>query len=101
MRVTTDQLVADRPQRVRNGEPPFIFRNPRKEDALEDEVADLSAKIVVIAAIDRVENLVRFFEHELPERLERLLVIPGTSTRSAQPRHDVDELLEGVAGRSI
>jgi hypothetical protein len=99
--MTTDQLVADRSQRVRNGEPPFILRNPREEDALEDEVADLSAKIVVIAAIDGVEDLVRFFEHELPERLERLLVIPGTSTRAAQPRHDVDELLERIAGRSI
>ncbi len=38
----------------------------RQEDAFEDEVADLAAKRVVIAAIDRVEDLVRFFEHELP-----------------------------------
>ena len=37
----------------------------------------------------------------MPQRLERLLAIPGAAARPAQPGHDVDELLEGVAGVAI
>ena len=99
--MAADQLLADRPQRVRHGEAPFVRRDLRQEHALEQEVADLAAQSVVIAAIDRVEDLVRFLEHELPQRLERLLVIPRAAAWSAQPRHDVDQLLERVAGRPI
>src|SRR4029453_1394394 len=98
VRVATDQLVGDRAQRVCNGEASFVFRDPREEDAFEDEVSNLSAEIVVVAAIDRIEHFVGFLEYELPERLERLLVIPRAPAGPPQARHAVAELLEGMPG---
>ena len=62
-----------------------------EEHALEQEVADFAPQRGVIAAIDRIENLVGFLEHESAQRLDRLLAIPRASARPAQARHDVDE----------
>ena len=69
-----------------------------EEHPFEDQVADLAAQRVGVAAVDRVEHLVRLLEHEAAQRLERLLAIPRAALRPAQPRHDVDESLEGGAG---
>ena len=55
---------------------PVVRFDLRQEHAFEEQVADLAAQRVVIAAIDRVEHLVGFFEHESAQRLDRLLAIP-------------------------
>ena len=87
-------------QRVADGEAPLVGLDLRQEDALEEQVADLAAQRVVIGAVDRVEHLVGFFEHERPQRLNRLLAIPRAAAGPAQPRHDVDEALELAPGRA-
>ena len=94
MRVPSDELLSDRPQAIRDREPPGIRLYLRKEDPLEDQIADLAAERVVICAIDRVEHFVRLLEHESSQRFNRLLVVPRTAARSAQPRHDVYERLK-------
>jgi len=94
VRMASNQLLADGLQRVGHGESPFVRLDLRQEDTLEEQVADLAQERHVILAIDRVEHFVGLLEHEAAQRLERLLVIPWAPARAAQPRHDVDELLE-------
>src|SRR6185295_18016035 len=77
----------------------LIRADLREEDALEHQVADLEAQRRAIAGVDRVQHLVRFFEHEPAQRLEGLLAIPRAAFRPAQVRHDVDEPLKRGAGR--
>ena len=99
VRVAADQLLGDVRERVRDREVPVVRLDLREEHALEDEVADLAAQAVVVAAVDGVEHLVGLLEHESAQRLDRLLVIPGAAARAAQPRHDVDQSLERLAAR--
>ena len=54
---------------------------------------------VNVARVDRLQDLVRFLEHEPAQRLERLLAIPRTASGTAQVRHDVDQALERRSGR--
>src|SRR5262249_10560697 len=93
-----DEFRGDRAQRVGDGEPPLVGADLREKDSFEDEIADLAAERVGIAAIDRVEHFVRLLEQERAQRLERLHAIPWTALRAAQPRHDVDERLKGGTG---
>ena len=51
-------------QRVGHGEVPRVGADLREEDAFEDQIADLAAQRVGVAAVDRVEDLVRLLEHE-------------------------------------
>ena len=88
------ELRRDRAQRVGHGEPPVVGCDLREEDAFEDAGRRSRRAARRVAAVDRVEHLVRLLEHEAAQRLERLLAIPGTAVRAAQPRHDVDERLE-------
>ena len=103
VRVASDEFVGDVAQRVRHGEAPFVGFDLCEEHALEEQVADLAAKVIVIGTVDRVEHFVGFLEHERAQRLERLLAIPWTSAWAAQRPHDVHELLErascGIRGR--
>ena len=98
VRVAADQLGGDRRSESVTVKCPSSARDLREEHAFEDQVADLAAQRVGVAAVDRVEHLVRLLEHEAAQRLERLLAIPRAALRAAQPRHDVDEGLEGGAG---
>ncbi len=54
---------------------------------------------VVIAAVERVEQLVGFLQHERPQRLQRLLAIPGAAVLGAQRAHDLDQLLKARTPR--
>ncbi len=77
---------------------PGLGRDLREEDAFEDVIADLFPRASHVAALDRVDHLVRLFEHERRQRLERLLAIPRTAVRRSQRAHDRDELVELCAG---
>src|SRR5207248_9766572 len=50
--------------------------------------------------VDGFERLVRLLEEVLRERCVRLLAVPRAAVRCAELRHDLDELAEGVPGRS-
>ena len=68
MRVAPQQLLDDRPQRVVHREVSALGCDLREEHALEDVIADLLAQRVHVAALDRVDHFVRFFEHEMRQR---------------------------------
>ena len=68
-------------QRIRDREAALVGRDLREEHALEEQIADLAAQRVVVAAIDRVEHFVRFLQHERPQRLESSARDPTGSRR--------------------
>ena len=94
VRMAADQLVGDRLDRVGDREAAFFLADLRQEHRLEQEVAELVLERVVIVAIERVEQLVGFLQHERPQRLQRLLPIPRAAVLGAQRAHDLDELLK-------
>ena len=94
------QLLDNRPQRVVYGEQSALGRDLCEEHPFEDVVADLLTQRVHVAALDGVDHFVRFFEHEMRQRFERLLAIPRTAVRRPQRPHDVHQLLECLACRS-
>ena len=98
MRVPSDELLGDRPQRIRYREPPGIRLYLRKEDPLEDQIADLAAERVVISAIDRVEYFVRLLEHESSQRFNRLLVLFYVLRDAALGTIIPSVRIEGVTG---
>jgi hypothetical protein len=69
------------------------------EHDLDDKISELLAEAVEIAGVDRLENLVGLFDQMTRERFVRLLTVPRAAVRCAQACHDVDEPLEGGAGR--
>ena len=81
VRMAPDQLLGDRLQRIGDGEVPLVGAIWARNTPFEDQVADLPAQRVGVAAVDRVEDLVRFLEDESAQRLERLLAIPGAALR--------------------
>src|SRR5687768_10718577 len=63
VRVTPQQLLDDDAERIVDGEQPALRSNLREKDTFENVVADLLAQRVCVAALDRVDHLVRLFEH--------------------------------------
>jgi hypothetical protein len=59
-------------------------------------IADLLFEGMHVIALDGVDDLVGFFEHEVGERSERLIAIPGTSFGRSQRTHHLYKLLELV-----
>ena len=98
VRVTTNELVGDGVDGVADREVSVLLGNPREKHGFEQEIAELLAQRVEVAAIERVEQLVGFLEHERPQRGERLLAIPRAAVGSAQRAHDVHEAIETASG---
>ena len=88
------QLARDPVDRVADREVAGLFGDLRQEDRLVEEVAELFAQPVEVLAVERVEQLVGLFEHEGPQRLQRLLAIPGAAAGRTQCAHDADQLVE-------
>jgi len=75
-------------------ESPGLESDLRLKDALEYDVAELALELGDVAAIDRFDGFVRFFEQKGPQCLGRLLAIPRTSARRSQDVHDSHEASE-------
>ena len=99
VRVATHQLVADLDQGIRDAEVPGLALELRDEDGLEDEVSQLLADGGMVARVDGFEELVRFFEHERLQRVDRLLAVPRAAVGPAKRGHDVDEARERLESR--
>ena len=97
VRVSSHQLVDNRPKRVVDREQPSIGRDLGEKHPFENVVADLLAQVVHIPALDGVDDFVRFLEHEARQRFERLFPIPRAAVRRAQRAHDGHQLLECLA----
>ena len=91
------ELVADGVDGVADREVAGFLADARQEHGLEQEVAELFAEVRRLAALDRLEHLVGFLEHERTQRGVRLLAVPRAAIRRAQRAHDLDETLESLA----
>ena len=94
MRMTPDQLLIDRIERIADIEQLFFGSHLREENGLQHEVAKLGAQLIPIAPVDRVEHLVGLFERVGFDGIECLLAIPGTPSGSPQPGHDLNQPLK-------
>ena len=93
-----DQLPGDRVQRVFDAEEILFRGHLGKEDGLEQQIAKLAGQLPPVAGIDGVHHLVRLFEKKRLDGVERLLAVPGTTTRSAQAGHQIDQELKFFTG---
>ena len=64
----------------------------RMEHHLKQHVAELVAHRIVVAGVDRLEQLVRLLEQVTRERLMCLLGVPRAPARTAEPRHHAHEV---------
>jgi len=94
MGVAADHLIRDHLAHGIDVEVLFLACNPRHEDNLQKEVAELLTELVRVAGGDGVYHLVGLLEKVRGEGVERLLAIPGTSPRIAQTIHDFHESIE-------
>ena len=68
-----------------------LLGHPRVEHHLEQKIAELAAKIVERAALDRVGDLVGLLDRIRSNRREGLREIPwAAGAGRAKPRHDVE-----------
>lgn len=79
---------------VRDGEALVFGRHLGVKDDLQQQIAKLGAQLAVVARIDRLGDFVRLLDQVLLDRGVRLLAVPRTTARGAQPVHDAQQLAE-------
>ena len=88
MRMAADHLVGDRLDDVAESEFAGLLRHLRVIDDLQQQVAELLAQIVQVAARDRVGDLVGFLDRVGRDGRKVLLDVPGAAglrRRAARP----------------
>ena len=101
MGVTAHELVDDRRGDVGDREPAGLGRELGLEDDLQEEIAELVTERIGVAALDRLDDLVGFFDHVRPQALGTLLTVPRAPAGAPQPRHDLHEADEGIDRRAV
>ncbi len=76
MRMAPDQFLVDRLDDVAEIERALLLRHARVEDDLEQEIAELFAQVIEVAARDRVSDLVGFLDGVRRDGSEILLEVP-------------------------
>jgi hypothetical protein len=90
-----DQLRDDRSGDPCQIEAAVVGGELRMERDLQQEVAELFLEVVFQAAfVYRLQDLVRLFEEVDAQGLVGLLLVPRTSVRAPQPRHDESQCPE-------
>ena len=99
MRMAADHLPCDRFDHVAEGKGVLLFRHAGVIDDLQQEIAQFLAKVVEIAARDRVRYLIGLLDRVGRNGRKVLFEVPRTACyRRAQRRHDLDEA-GNIAGR--
>ena len=88
MRMPADHFAVDGFEGVGDVEVPGLGGHLRKEDDLQQQVAELLGELLPIARVDCVEDLVGFFEQVRLDGIEGLFAVPRAAAGSPQPRHD-------------
>lgn len=95
MRMAANQLAGDAIDHRIELEAPLFPRQLRVVDDLEEQVAQLFAQVVEVAALDGVGHLVGFLEGVRDDGRVALLQVPrATVLRVAQPGHEVKQVVE-------
>ena len=101
VRMPRDHLVGDAAGHVGEVEGPRLLGHARMIDHLEQQVAQLAAQVVHVAALDGVGDLIGLLDRVGSDRLEGLLDIPGTARLGvAQGGHDAYKSIHLVHGRA-
>ena len=99
MGMPSDHFPRDRLDHIAERKRVLLFGHAGVKHDLQQEVAELVAQIVEIAARDRVGDFIGFLDGVGRDRRKILFEIPRTATaRRAQLRHDVEETGD-IAGR--
>ena len=94
-----DELVGGRGGDVVDGEQAVLLGDPRVEDHLHEDVAELLAQVVVRADLDRVDELGRLLDEMLDEGAVRLGGVPrAVGAQSVDHPHEPLELGAPRAG---
>lgn len=79
----------------------MLLREPRVEDDLEQQVAELLAQRGTVAVLDGLDDLEDLLHRVRQQRLVRLLRVPRAAAGRAQAVHDRHEVGEGRQGRPL
>ena len=90
VRVPAHELVADGRDDVVGPERALAARQLGLEHHLKEQVSELGAELLLVAVLDRVDDLARLFEDEASQRIEALLAVPRTPVGREQPLHQLD-----------
>jgi hypothetical protein len=90
--VAADHLPGDRLDHVGKGEFAFLLGHAGMEHDLQEQVAELVAQIVHVAALDGVGDLMRFLDRIGDDGRKILLDVPRAARFGiAQRGHDLDQ----------
>ncbi len=98
VRMPPHHLVVHLANHVGNAKPPLFLRNLRMKHNLQQQIPHLFRKLRVIAALQRLQNLVSLLDQISSQRRVRLLFVPRTPIRSPQPRLHRRQLFEPLPG---
>src|SRR5262249_50291548 len=90
MRVTPDELVADRGDHVVRTKGALGPAELGLKDDLQEEIAELGGKLAAVSAVDGVDHLAGLLEHVTAEGAEVLLPVPGAAVGGEQALHELD-----------
>ncbi len=96
--MTPQQLLHDAAGDVVEIEPPFLRRDLRVKDGLQEQIAQLLPQIGVVARVDRLDDFVRLLDQSRAQAGMGLLAVPRAPIRRPQPGDDGAELLNGRLG---
>ena len=99
MRVPLDHLAGDPLGDGAEVEPAAFLGQPREQEDLEEEVAELAGEGLRFALVDRREGFVGLLEKVGLEGVEGLLAIPGTV--AAQPFDERGQAIEALGHARI
>jgi len=101
MRVAPHQLGLDGRRDLIEGERARLLGEARVEDDLKQQVAELIAQALEIAARDGIGHLVGLLDRVGRDRREGLPEVPrAAGPRVAQARHDREEPVDRARGRA-
>src|SRR6476660_7645893 len=75
----------------------FVLCYARQKNNLKKEIAEFRRKFLPVTRIHRIQHFIGLFQHHGLESLERLLAVPRTATRPAQPIHKRHQLQETLS----
>src|SRR5437879_6212761 len=92
--MAADELVVNGGNGIVDIERSLFARQLGDEHRLQQKIAELLGQRGAVVAVDGVDDLVRFLDHERFETRQRLLAVPRTAVRAAEGLHELYELVE-------
>src|SRR5436309_15776931 len=94
MRVSARHLLGDPPRDIADRERACLRADPREKDDLKEQIAELLAQRSGLAGIDRLNDVVGFFQQISAQVARRLLAVPRAAVRAAQTVHQRNQGVE-------